>query len=534
MPSRRIPQVLLLGRIELKSLLRTRGHLRLSILVDGDEDLQLPSQPRPRQPRRPIIARQQHTYLIPSSHVATIPKLPTSLHRISTVKTPQVTSGLLQHQFIFKSRFHSTPPARKTLLIGALSIGFYNSLRTIVTAMPVLWKWNFFKRYPKTMWSLVGIAGVSTLGWVLLSYEQHPLTQRGRFMFVDEPTELKIAETFYRDFVAKHINRFLPATHPDFIRVKQVAESIVTVVGPVRDWELFVVDDLSVSNAFVIATGKIFVYRGLLVDCPTQSHLAAVLSHEIAHVLSRHAVEKMGFSQLSRILYDMLHSALYTLSVNLPVVSDILGRTVDASEQVLSQLPYSRMVETEADTIGIYLMSMAGYDPRASVDLWERWALAEQASSIKDRNSDAPTIRLPELLSDHPSHGNRARDLRDHVAGALKIYDARNQLQEALQKELGNAVKPLASQDPAAASNVASTIKSLTIDEVDRALFRVLEDHITSQPFWWASDIGRQDILEKSLSISSLKSEESKKDKKPSQLEYLLNTIRWISLPSKA
>ena len=55
--------------------------------------------------------------------------------------------------------------------------------------------------------------------------------------------------------MAKHVNRFLHPNHPDFIKVKQVASDIVTVVGPVRDWELFIVDDLSTSNAFVL--GKV-------------------------------------------------------------------------------------------------------------------------------------------------------------------------------------------------------------------------------------------------------------------------------------
>ncbi|TPX47453.1 hypothetical protein SeMB42_g02449 [Synchytrium endobioticum] len=520
-----------------------KAHPRTSLALDArDDDFSFSSLARHAGipaptflPTAPSISTTSHSSI--TTGMTMFKHIPSVVRTRTLPKSRFLSSralGIATHMrnrqpILFKRSFRATEPREKSLFLGAWNLGFYNILRIIITAVPVLWKWNFFKKYPRTMWGLVGLAGLSTAGWIILSYEQHPLTQRGRFMFIDEATELKIAETFYRDFITKHINRFLPPNHPDFIKVKHVASDIVTVVGPVRDWELFVVDDVSISNAFVLATGKIFVYRGLLADCPTTSHLAAVLSHEISHVLSRHAVEKIGFSQLTRILYDTLHSTLYTLSVNLPVISDILGRTVDASEQILTQLPYSRMCETEADTIGIYLMSMSGYDPRASVDLWERWARAEEASHLKPIDTGGEMIKVPELLSDHPSHAHRAQDLRDHVEGALTIFNARHQLQEGLRLEL---------QKQPFSRTEKSAVAQLTIDEIDRALFKVLECHTVSQPFWWAKDSIRQDILEKALAVSSLKKNEEIVTAAAGAVEIASNSdksiskaIRYVSLP---
>ena len=77
-------------------------------------------------------------------------------------------------------------------------------------------------------------------------------------------------------------------------------------------------------------------------------------------------------------------------------------------------LPNSREDETEADHIGVELAARAGYDPRASITLWQKMA---------QRGGSAP----PQFLSTHPSSQTRASDLREVSARVLPLYDRARQ-----------------------------------------------------------------------------------------------------------
>ncbi|KAI8805325.1 peptidase family M48-domain-containing protein, partial [Cladochytrium replicatum] len=219
------------------------------------------------------------------------------------------------------------------------------------------------------LFALVPLIGMFVL--VGPSLERHPITQRARFMFVDETSELDLSEEALQATLKTHVNRFLPPTHPTFHRVLNVSENFVRVIGPVRDWELFVVDDPFTVNAFVLPAGKIFVFTGLINRVPSDEHLAAIIGHEISHVLSRHSAETVGATLLFNVFFDFIHAILYSMSVNLPMISDLAGRSVNATSQLISNLPYSRMCEAEADAIGIYLMALAGYNPEKAVEVWD-------------------------------------------------------------------------------------------------------------------------------------------------------------------
>ena len=75
-------------------------------------------------------------------------------------------------------------------------------------------------------------------------------------------------------------------------------------------------------------------------------------------------------------------------------------------------LPFSRQQETEADHLGLIFMAMAGYDPQAGAEFWERMAA---------QGGGAP----PEFLSTHPSDATRIRQLNEYMAEALPYYQAR-------------------------------------------------------------------------------------------------------------
>lgn len=163
-------------------------------------------------------------------------------------------------------------------------------------------------------------------------------------------------------------------------------------------WEVGVFDSKDV-NAFALPGGKIGVFAGLLGVATTQDQLAAVVGHEVAHVLSRHSAERA--------------------SANLPAqlggaVASIygLGQLYGMGISTLFLLPYSRSHETEADLLGLDLMALSGFDPRQSVTLWQN--MAKKSGGAKP----------PEMLSTHPSDQTRISNLNGRMQSALNLYVA--------------------------------------------------------------------------------------------------------------
>jgi predicted Zn-dependent protease len=187
--------------------------------------------------------------------------------------------------------------------------------------------------------------------------------------------------------------------------VKCVARSITAVLqpgeSPVRNWEVVVFESDDV-NAFALPGGKIGVYTGLLKVAKTQDQLAAVIGHEIAHVLARHSNERVSTA----------YTAQAALTVAGEVASPQLMALLGLGAQVGVILPFSRTQETEADLLGLDFMARAGFDPRQSVALWQGMAAA--------RTSGASA----EFMSTHPSDATRISKLTSRMPRAISLYDA--------------------------------------------------------------------------------------------------------------
>lgn len=188
--------------------------------------------------------------------------------------------------------------------------------------------------------------------------------------------------------------------------VRCVADALTTELNSPYRWEVAVFRDDTV-NAFALPGGKIGVNTGLLRVATNQDQLAAVVGHEIGHVLASHANERMS-QQLA-------------LQGGLALLGSAAGSPDSAGTQQLMQalglgaqfgilMPYSRLHESEADRIGLDLMARAGFDPRASLTLWRNMAREGGA---------AP----PEFLSTHPSSATRLRDLESYLGHALAVHE---------------------------------------------------------------------------------------------------------------
>lgn len=172
-------------------------------------------------------------------------------------------------------------------------------------------------------------------------------------------------------------------------------------------WEVVVFDEDQV-NAFALPGGKIGVYIGLMEVAKNQDQLAAVIGHEIGHVIAEHGNERMSQGALINVGTQAMGQILAANEV--PQSGPIMA-AIGLGVQVGVQLPYSRAHESEADLIGLQLMAKAGFNPRQSVELWKNMEAASGGQ------------RPPELMSTHPAPQTRIENLQANMSQALDTYE---------------------------------------------------------------------------------------------------------------
>ena len=172
-------------------------------------------------------------------------------------------------------------------------------------------------------------------------------------------------------------------------------------------WEFNLIDEPNTINAWCMPGGRVAFYTGILPVCQNDAGIAVVMGHEIAHAVANHSSERMS----QEMMVQMGGTALATLLQEKPQQTQQLAMTVfGVGSQVGAILPYSRLHEYEADKLGLFFMSMAGYDPNEAPKFWERM----QALS----GGGAP----PQFLSTHPSDAKRISELKANIPEAMKYY----------------------------------------------------------------------------------------------------------------
>lgn len=216
------------------------------------------------------------------------------------------------------------------------------------------------------------------------------MDQLGRASYVD----LKKKQPVERD---PHENRY----------VQCVVDALTReLAGPWRkvQWEVTVFKDDS-ANAFALPGGKIGVHTGLFKAAKNQHQLAAVLGHEIGHVIARHGNERVSTNLATQTGLQLAA----VLAGGSPQKKQQLMSLLGVGAQVGVLLPFSRRHESEADLIGLDLMARAGFDPRQSIALWQ---------NMQKLGGSKP----PEFLSTHPANERRIFDLNRAMEGALAKY----------------------------------------------------------------------------------------------------------------
>lgn len=245
---------------------------------------------------------------------------------------------------------------------------------------------------------------VLLLGVLVVACSTNPFTGKQTLALIPNSQILPMAFQQYSQFLSE--NDVVTGT-AEANMVKNVGNKIAAAaerylnangyVGYLADyrWEYNLVNSEEV-NAWCMPGGKIVVYTGILPFTHNEAGLAAVMGHEVAHALANHGQQRMSAGQLQQLGAVAGNIAL----ANNPETQNIFNTAYGLGSNLGVMLPFSRSHEIEADHIGLILMAIAGYDPIAAAELWQRMQANE--------NGSAP----PEFLSTHPSSDTRIQNIQ--------------------------------------------------------------------------------------------------------------------------
>ena len=187
--------------------------------------------------------------------------------------------------------------------------------------------------------------------------------------------------------------------------VRCVADALVAVLPESarrQAWEVVLIAD-DTPNAFALPGGKVGVHTGLFKVATNQDQLAAVIGHEMGHMVSRHAAERVSQRYATEAAMQAVNAATGGERQQL---LGLLG--VGAQAGVL--LPFSRQHEVEADVLGQRYMALAGFNPEGAPAVWENMIRATSGN------------RPPAWRSTHPDPAARVKALRASAPGLMPTY----------------------------------------------------------------------------------------------------------------
>jgi len=263
----------------------------------------------------------------------------------------------------------------------------------------------------------LGLFGCGCSSLLIPSCSTVPITERKQLTIIPESKVNRQAAAAYEQFrnKAKLIN--------DGRQLKEVLEigkKIEIAVSaffrnkneedPTKnfEWDYVLVDNDKIINAWCMPGGKIAVYTGLLKITKNTNALSIVMGHEIAHAVAKHSVERA--------------SQAMTINLGTTLADIFLGGAINRTRNTIGRNtgmdifrigifnPFGRKQETEADYLGLIFSSLAGYDIRESVKLWERMA-------EKKKGKEPPVF-----LSTHPSSAKRIVNLKKWINEVIIKY----------------------------------------------------------------------------------------------------------------
>ena len=249
-----------------------------------------------------------------------------------------------------------------------------------------------------------------TCGLLVSSCSTAPITQRKQLKLLPESSINRQAAQLYERVKSK---TKLSTDKKKLDEIKTIGERIENAVSSYfksidqRDptynfqWEYILVDNDKIKNAWCMPGGKIAVYTGILKVTKNTDGLAAVMGHEIAHAVAKHSIERA-----SRAVILNVGTAAVDIFTGGAISNTQRTTGVDVAGMLRTfgiDNPFGRKQETEADYLGLIFSSLAGFDIRESVKVWERMK--------EEFKGQEP----PEWMSTHPSSARRIESLKKWI-----------------------------------------------------------------------------------------------------------------------
>lgn len=254
--------------------------------------------------------------------------------------------------------------------------------------------------------------GVAAISFATIACTTNPITGRSSLQLANNQEISAMALQQYRETLSKSkvVSGTTAAKSVQNVgaRIKNAANNYYKSIGRSGDltnyqWEFNLIDDKQV-NAWCMPGGKVAVYTGIMPITKNDTGLAVVMGHEVSHALAGHGNERISQSMVAQYGGQILGG-----TISNGQMAGIFQQVYPIGAQV-ALLKYGRSQELEADEMGLYLMAMAGYDPREAQPFWERMEASSNGA------------RQPEFLATHPSPENRRADIQKHLPKALEYY----------------------------------------------------------------------------------------------------------------
>lgn len=311
------------------------------------------------------------------------------IHPIFLIAAKQITKGLAVITGRgFRKWWKALPSDKKAYFIAA---ALRNKWR-VAGSVCVVW----------------GVGGIYYFSHI----QETPITHRRRFVAFTPEQFKKISDFEFEMQYALFEQHLLPAVHPVYNRVVRVANQLLHGNRDIDEihklaWSVSVIDS-PIKNAFVLPSGQIFVFAGMLEICTNDEQLGNVLAHEMAHCILSHGAEQVSYAQLIDFALVGFLAAIWAImpTDGIAVVTHWFFEKVVS---ILLRLPYSRKLELEADEVGLQLAAKACFDVREASAFWTKMGLMSNA------------LEDVEFISTHPSHERRSEYLDNLMNSAIEL-----------------------------------------------------------------------------------------------------------------
>ena len=260
---------------------------------------------------------------------------------------------------------------------------------------------------------ITNLLGAGAIFLAAAACTTNPITGRSSIQFANNAEIEAMALQQYRQTLSQ--SKVISGSQANSVknvgnRIKNAAEKYYAGIGRSADlagykWEFNLIQDNQV-NAWCMPGGKVAVYTGILPITKNDTGLAVVMGHEVSHALAGHGNERISQQMIAQGI-----GQASGLAIRNEKTASVFQALYPLGAQV-ALLKYGRNQELEADEMGLYLMGMAGYDPRQAIPFWQRMESSSSGS------------RPPQWLSTHPSPGNRIADINKDLPKALEYYKA--------------------------------------------------------------------------------------------------------------